>query len=74
MFNPSSIQMFPAGSNVFLGLCTARVQPHSFCIGETLFIFLWGNRSLADIVQSVQEVVQALPADTPWKPDQKSVV
>jgi len=69
MFTPSSIQMFPAGSNVFLGLCTARVQPHSFCIGETLFIFLWGNRSLAEIVQSVQEVVQALPADTPWKPD-----
>ena len=74
MLVPSSIQMFPAGSNVYLGLCAARVEPHSFCIGETLFIFLWGDKSLAEIVQSVQQVVDDLPSDTPWRPDPQNAL
>jgi len=74
MFSPSSIQMFPAGSNVFLGLCVARVNPHAICVGETLFVFLHANLSLAEIVQSMQGVVADLPADTPWKPDPQNVL
>ena len=74
MLFPSSIQMFPAGSNVFLGLCAARVAPHAICVGETLFVFLHANLSLAEIVQSMQGVVADLPADTPWKPDPRNAL
>ena len=74
MLFPSSIQMIPAGSNVFLGLCASRVAPHAICVGETLFVFLHANLSLAEIVQSMQEVVADLPVETPWRPDPKNAL
>ena len=74
MFIPSSIEMFPAGSNVYLGLCSARTETHAFCLGETLFVFLWSGLNLAQIVQSVQDVVTGLPADTGWIPEPENAL
>ena len=74
MLTPSSIQMFPAGSNVYLGLCVSRVAPHAICVGETLFVFLHASLSLAEIVQQVQDVVADLPADIAWKPDPQNAL
>jgi len=71
-FTPSSIQLLPAGTNVYIGLCSHRIEPHALCVDSTLFVFLHDSASLAELVRSVQEVIETLPADIPWEPEGES--
>jgi hypothetical protein len=69
---PSSIQLLPAGSNIYIGLCNRPTDPHALCVDQTLFVFLEDQGSLAEMVRTIQDVVERLPADMPWLPDSDS--
>jgi len=69
---PSSIQLLPAGSNIYIGLCNRPTEPHALCVDRTLFVFLEDQGSLAEIVRTIQDVVAELPVDMPWKSETES--
>lgn len=66
---PSSIQLLPAGSNIYIGLCNRPMEPHALCVDRTLFVFLDDQGSLAEMVRIIQDVVAELPEDMTWKPE-----
>jgi hypothetical protein len=66
---PSSIQLLPAGTNIYIGLCNRPTEPHALCVDRTLFVFLQDQGSLAEVVRTIQDVVETLPADMPWQPE-----
>ena len=66
---PASIQLLPAGTNIYIGLCNRPTDPHALCVDRTLFVFVQDQGSLAELVRVIQDVVGNLPTEMPWQPE-----